>query len=319
MIEAITSMSKSQKIIIATLTVVAMIIFCALVGTIAALMAQRSASEATPPAIVQPPLDPSATPEPSATPGPLEIADLAETTTEPTETATPTITPTNTRVVSDTATPTNTRTVADTATPTNTATPLPEEVTEQPQPLPSQEPNSENSNKDSETEWSPYESSRNNVTVEHPTHMEIVETSGGMQFSGGEVDLEQGTIEQPIVMLHFYQKNSSYLPENVDRSDPVALVSALRDIYFAGQEDQLHELQPPQQKMFNGYSGAMTVVNRIEPGRTDLYGAVDIVFYFAVIIHEDRIVRAQIQARKHNGGELIPFYAERVLNTLELW
>jgi len=168
------------------------------------------------------------------------------------------------------------------------------------------------------TEWTQYKSTDNNITVSHPiTIDEVLESDGGVQFQASEVHLSEGTIERPLVLLGLFSKTSGLLPD-VDRSDPVALVTAIKDFYFLTIEDQVHELTPPQTTTFNGYPAAITVVNRIDPGKQDLFGDVDIVFYFAVIQYEDKIIRAQIQARKNSGGELIPHYAEKVLNSLEI-
>ncbi|MBN1993687.1 MAG: hypothetical protein JW953_13380 [Anaerolineae bacterium] len=169
------------------------------------------------------------------------------------------------------------------------------------------------------TEWTPYESTENNITVSHPvTVEEVLEDNNVTQFQASEVHLAEGTLERPITILHFFRSKLHYLPEDIDPSDLEALVRADKDYYFLTMEDRIHELEPPQTTTFNGNPAAITVVNRIDPGKKDLYGDVDIVFYFAIIKHEDRLVRAQIQARKNSGGELLPYYAEKVLNSLEI-
>ena len=102
----------------------------------------------------------------------------------------------------------------------------------------------------------------------------------------------------------------------VDRSDPLELLTVRRDWFFTGIQDQTHEIKPPELVSFNNYPGAVTVVNR--RGKNHAGVPVDVIYYFAIIIHEDNIIWAQIQARTGNGGESIPIYAEQVLNSLEL-
>jgi hypothetical protein len=273
--------------------VIAGCLTCAVFGVIGYL---RLAPAADAPAPAAQPLAeaPTDTPMPSAQP------PLGTDTPLPGDAAPPT--PTNTRVVP----PTGTRTATPTAAARPTPTPQPAAT-----PVPDLPAGGE------VTAWLRYESAENNLAVNYPVTAKIVEGEGAVQYQATEVTLSQGQIKRPIVNITIYNKNSSYLPA-VDRSDPLAMVVALRDIYFYGQESQLHELEPAQVKSFNGYSGASSVVNRIDPGKSDLYGPVDIVFYFATIIHEDRIIRAQIQARKHDGGAPIPAYAEQVLNSIEL-
>ncbi len=280
--------------------VIAGCLACAVFGTIGYLRLAPAADAPAP--IAQPPVDvPANSPPPTDTPLPSAQPPLGTDIPLPGDSAPPT--PTNTRVVPPTGTRTATPAAATRPTPTPqaAATPTPN--------LPAG---------GELTAWLRYESAQNNLAINYPvTAYNLVEDKGVVQYLATEVILSQGKITRPIVIINMYNKNDSYLPA-VDRSDPLAMVVALRDIYFYRQESQLHELEPVRAKSFNGYSGASSVVNRIDPREGNPLGPVDIVFYFATIVHEDRIIRAQIQANKRDGGALIPVYAEQVLNSIEL-
>jgi hypothetical protein len=157
------------------------------------------------------------------------------------------------------------------------------------------------------TDWTIHESDTLNMSLSHPVTINQI------------VEDYSGKLETVLTIVHFYRPGSSNLPGDVDHSDPVALVRAHSDIYFmSGWEDQRHDVDPPQATTFNGYSGAYAFINRVDPGAIDLYGAVNIYYYFAFIVHEGRIVRFQIQAREHHGGAQLQAYPEQLIGSLEL-
>lgn len=218
-------------------------------------------------------------------------------------------------------TPTSTRVVAATGTPTSTPVPIvlptltPKtegavETSSTPDPaLPS-------SSHQNVTKWQRYEATKNNLSVNYPVTVEqVLEDEGTVSYQAGEVRLPEGTIKFPIVTLWLHDKNAAYLPD-ADLSDPVAMLKALTDVFFLSIEDQLQEMEPLQAAAIKGYSGAKMVTHRV--GENHAGVPVDVVYYFALFLYEDQIIDVRVQARMHNGGELVPVYAAKVIDSLEM-
>jgi hypothetical protein len=60
----------------------------------------------------------------------------------------------------------------------------------------------------------------------------------------------------------------------------------------------------------------MMMTNRV--GQNHAGVPVDVVYYFALFLYEDQVIDVRVQARMNNGGELVPLYAGKVIDSLEL-
>ena len=206
--------------------------------------------------------------------------------------------------------PVNTATLAPTTTQTPPPTPSPFTVFIVETPTPESGPSTSIPTRDFNFEgWERYETSYTGIAFDTPINMVIRDY--GRLIRIGDLDFSDDGI-QLFVEVQVDNAASGYLPGDINPYDPRSVVDGILNEYETTYTD-VTLIRPVANANMNGYPGADTAV------RTQLTvgtGTEELIWYLAVVVHDETVVRISAQSPASTGGASLGL-AQHMIRTIE--
>ncbi len=157
--------------------------------------------------------------------------------------------------------------------------------------------------------WERYETTYTRIAFDTPINMEIRDY--GRLIRIGDPDFSDDGI-QLFIEVHVDNAASGYLPGDVNPHDPRSVVDGI--LYeFEKTYTEVTLIRSVTNANMNGYPGADTAV------RTQFTvgsGTDELIWYLAVVVHDDTVVRIYAQTPASTGGASLGL-AQHLIGTIE--
>jgi hypothetical protein len=153
--------------------------------------------------------------------------------------------------------------------------------------------------------WVSYEWPAQSISFQHPEQMKVTIVGNQIFISSPSENLQD--LENALrlnVVIGVEPADSPRLPDNVDRSNPAAILTGFLEQLFPNPE-RLSVREPVAATTINGYSAATTLVQEslaASPGST----GVNTLHYIVYIVHTNRVVQVFASTPGSTEGKFLP-------------